>query len=157
MAERTTGKAKHDHSAALLALHQLRASPEYRAAELIRRGTTAKAMVKKKTSKEYAAAILLIATWNTIGAAVRQVVESSSATGDAFLDSYLDAIFENVPVCHMYQGLNAALDQIADDWGEDFAPDFQWLYNEYLKWLERNGKDEKYRARHCKGIRAMFG
>jgi len=161
MAASKRKSTKHNHSAALLAIHALRTNPEYRAAEFIRRSKGAKAMVAKKDTKDYAAALILIRTWNTIGAVVRQTVESSSSTssglGQDFMDSYLDAIFEEIPICHMEQGLRQALDKIATDWGEDVAPDLSWLRQEYQKWLERTGKDDDYISRHCKGITAMFG
>jgi hypothetical protein len=154
-----TSDSKVNHSAALLAIHMMRMNAAYREAELVRRSKGAKAMAAKKGSKDYAAIALLIGSWNAIGAAVRQAVPggSTSPTGDAFLDAYLNAIFETVPVCHMYSALKDAVEKIEKDWGEEFAPDFEWLYQEYLKWLERNKKSKGYKTAHCNGIRAFFG
>ena len=156
--------AKSDRAGTLLAIQMMRLNGNYQAAELLRRKTGAKAMAEKKDPKDYAALLLLVNTWNAIASAVRLgLSDSAGGSGSPGMkpgqseDEYLDAIFENVPVCHVYTGLHEAIEIIAADWGVEAAPDFDWLYQKYLEWLERKKKDPEYKAAHCKGIRAFFG
>ena len=155
---------KSDRATTLLAIQMMRMSGAYQAAELLRRQNGAKKLASaKKDSKEYAALLVLVGTWNAIGSTVRLALSSDSGGGGTSMkpgqseEEYLDAIFENVPVCHVRQGIEDALKIIEQDWGVEAAPDFDWLYQEYLKWLERKEMGAAYQTAHCKGIRAFFG
>ncbi|HEY3068264.1 MAG TPA: hypothetical protein VGL09_20940 [Methylomirabilota bacterium] len=142
----TADDKSRQHTAVLLAITGLRSGADYRAAEITRRKIGAKQMVAKgPSSSEYASVRLLIGIWDNIAA---------SARND---DPLLDRIFEHIPVCHMYEALREAVEMLREEFGDEYAVDFEWLYQQYLLWLERHGKGPEYRAMICGGLHAMFG
>jgi hypothetical protein len=128
----------------LAQIDKLREHPAYQAAEALRRGTAggAAAMAKAtKGSDEQRAALLLLSTWQTIGVMVSAMRRKDSA-------------YRQLPVCHMYRELKAAIEQLAD---KDQAVQIQRLYDDYEAWLEARGLDATYVSALCGGLHARFG
>lgn len=144
-------------NAALLDILQLRMSPEYHAAEVLRRDKTAKIMASfPESSPEHAAVRLLIGTWE--GIAIR--VRANEALKEPF---YL----EN-PVGHMWNALEPGIKVIREGFvGKGgfkarlkirnlYASNFRWLNGAYDTWLDERG-DPQYRTAALQGINAQFG
>ena len=94
-------------------------------------------------TEEHAGGRLLIGTWNDIGATVK---------GSQF---NRDRIFQTLPICHMWQKLEPAVVVFRATLGQDYAADFEWLYNEFLGWVEPKGS--AYKTQSCNGMQALFG
>jgi hypothetical protein len=142
MASRTKG----GDGVALLGVWALRSGSEYRAAELLRRTVgSSREMASDPKTKEYAAARLLIGTWDTIGALVRQ--------GDVPQDKVL-ATF---PICDMWKALVDAIEIIRREKdGAGYAENFEWLYK--ASQPPKKGKQsKKYSSGDCSGIHLLFG
>ncbi|MEW5863492.1 MAG: hypothetical protein AB1773_07865 [Pseudomonadota bacterium] len=143
---------------ALLQILQLRNSPAYHAAEVMRREIGETAMANSPAGSEAFANIhLLIGTWETIAALVRANPELR------------EPFYKVNPVGHMWQALAPAIEivrgrtvtvmkgkrRITRKLGRLYARQFQLLDDEYTAWL--SGKPADYQTAALGGIQALFG
>jgi hypothetical protein len=141
-------------NAALLDILQLRMSPEYHAAEVMRREKGAARMASfPESSPEHAAVRLLIGTWEGIAIRVR-------ANPELRVPFYVSN-----PVGHMWDALEPALEVIRAGFvgsgkrgaaiRQLYASNFRWLNRAYRTWL--SDQDPEYRSAALQGINAQFG
>lgn len=128
----------------------LRSSPEYHAAEVLRRqvGGAAVMAASGPTTAEYAAVRLLIGTWETIAIQVR---------GNAALKV---PFYETNPVGHMWDALSPGVKTIRGKSfkgraGIYYAREFDSLNRAYRRWLQ--DKPAAYQTAALQGINAQFG
>ena len=128
----------------LAQINALREHPAYQAAEALRRGTAGGAAVMAKAPKssdELRAVLLLISTWQTIAVMVSAMRRK-------------DGAYRQLPVCHMYRELQAAIEQLCD---RDRAAELKRLYDDYDAWLAARGLEAGYVSALCGGLHARFG
>jgi hypothetical protein len=136
----------NDETALLLGFETLRSSPEYHAAEVLRRKTPggAGAMASAaESSAEHRAVRLLVSTWEGLAVLMDGVKNR-------------DKIFEVTPVCHMYRELQDAIETLRRRM-PGYGMHFENLFKEYEAWLEKKKKDAKYVTAACGGMHAKFG
>lgn len=127
----------------------LRSSPEYHAAEVMRRQMTAAVMASSpSTTEAYAAIRLLIGTWETIALRVRAN------------DPLKVPFYDTNPVGHMWDALKPAIVIIRGGFGSKaigrfYAYEFRLLNAAYRRWLR--GKPASYQTAALQGINAQFG
>jgi hypothetical protein len=126
----------------------LRTTPQYHAAEVMRRAMSAAAMASSpETSQPYASIRLMIGTWETIANRVR---------GNAELTV---PFYENNPVGHMWNALSPAIKIIRGEFkarsGTYYAAQFEKLNRSYKAWLKT--KPAGYRTAALQGLNAQFG
>lgn len=132
---------------ALLDVLAIRSGVAYQDAERLRRrvGSSRIMALSPMTSEDYAAARLLIGTWDSIAARVR--------AGDIPRVPF----FQTSPVSHMWDALKDAIKVIRKrSKGPRYARDFQWLHATFAAWL-RTPAGRKYRTAAKQGINAHFG
>lgn len=127
----------------------LRSSPEYHAAEVLRRQIGADVMASSgPNTAEYAAVRLLVGTWETIAVRVR---------GDEALKV---PFYETNPVGHMWDALAPGIKIIRAKSFKGrgavyYASQFGSLNRAYRRWLSTKPAD--YRTAALQGINAQFG
>lgn len=126
------------------AINAIRRGRAYQGAEALRRNTNggAAAMAKAKSgSKERQALLTLIATWESIAWIARNLEKK-------------DDFFQSMPICHMWEVLKDGIETLKQP---SLSRRFRALYEEYLKWLKDQKKDDKYRSQDCTDAKAFFG
>jgi hypothetical protein len=127
----------------------LRTSPQYHAAEVMRRQLGADTMAASpQNSDAYAAVRLLIGTWEVIAKRVK-------GNGELRI-----AFYDTNPVGHMWNALEPGISIIRtrDFKGKaskHYAEEFQRLNRHYGTWLKK--QPQSYRSAAMDGIAAQFG
>ena len=127
----------------------LRTSPQYHAAEVMRRQQGADTMASSpQNSDAYAALRLLVGTWETIAKRVK---------GN---DELRIPFYETNPVGHMWKALEPGITIIRNrDFkgraAKHYAEEFQRLNRTYGTWLKK--QPPSYRSAAMDGINAQFG
>lgn len=132
----------------LNAILQLRLSPTYQAAELIRQQIGALEMAMyPQASVQYAGIRLMIGTWETI--AIRVLANNSLKV----------PFYQNNPVNYMWVRLFPGIKFIRGGFRirsrSFYASNFQKLNTVYMTWL--NAQPPMYRTAALEGINAQFG
>jgi hypothetical protein len=124
---------------------ELRTRAEYRAAEVTRRRTTARAMAAaEQNSPDHAAVRLLIGTWDRIAITVK-----------SFNDKQRRQFFRCHPVALVWGYLEPAITVLRGTLGPRYAGELEALAGQYRKWTQtRDGQD--YRTEAGQTICALF-
>lgn len=135
-----------DETAVFLTIEMLRSSPQYHAAEALRRQTrdgSAAMVTMPEGSPERGAALLLISTWESIALLANGLQRR-------------DRLFSVLPVCHMWRELEGAILSIRRQFAS-YAENFEALYKANEAWFTQQRKDAQYVTAVCGDMYARFG